>query len=236
MSRTVAIIGGTGKTGKWAVKAALVRGHRVRLLARSPSKAKALLKELFPEEDKESQVAMVEGSISDADKLAELFSGADVIMSFLGMVKPPEWVVRPGVEAIMTAMKSMESPPKFLCMSSIALGDSLAQGRKAWGRMTTWLCLKVALKSVFADMQAAEDYILENRGDLNVTIARATILKDKKGYLKDYASDGKSYKFVRVDEKAKLSFQIDRQHVAEAFLDLCDKTEYDNQCVSIFSA
>ena len=34
----------------------------------------------------------------------------------------------------------------------------------------------------------------------------------------------------------KLSFTIDRQHVAEAFLDLCESSKYDNAEVSVFEA
>jgi len=95
------------------------------------------------------------------------------------------------------------------------------------------------LKEVFADMQAAEDHILASRsGDLNVVIVRATILSDKEAYFKDYVSGAKrGYKCVTVgDDATKLSFTIDRQHVAEAFLDVCESSQYDNAEVSVFEA
>jgi len=40
---TLAIIGGTGKTGKWAIKAALDRGANVRVLCRTPDKLKTVI-------------------------------------------------------------------------------------------------------------------------------------------------------------------------------------------------
>lgn len=236
----VVILGGTGKTGKWAVKGALVRGYNVRLLVRSKEKAEKIMQSLFPPNPAEllSAVTLVEGSVTEQSKLAELFAGADVVLSFLGMAEPPVWTVRPGVEAVLTALRAMQTPPKFVSMSSIGLGDSLSQANKAWSCCVVQLSLRWMLKEVFADMQAAEDHILAARnGDLNVVIVRATILSDKEAYFKDYVSGAKrGYTFVKVGDgaNAKLSFTIDRQHVAEAFLDLCESSKYDNAEVSVF--
>ena len=176
----LAIIGATGKTGKWALKGAVQRGWTVKILARSQTKVDGMLTNLFGDDQTRSKITVVQGSISDVEKLSELCDDVEVVISFLGMVNPPEWVVRPGVEAIMKAVETKEKPPKFISMSSIALGDSLQQGRKAWGRAVVWLTLRVFLKAVFQDMQAAEDYMLQNRKDLNIIILRATILEDKK--------------------------------------------------------
>merc|ERR1712110_1091975 len=121
---TVAIIGGTGKTGKWALKGALVRNYNVRLLVRSPQKVEKLLQE-FDGQDLRNNLTIVKGSCgakdgSDIDGLVELLSGADVCLSFLGMVNPKEWAVKPGCESILKAMfKILDAggqPPKFVSM------------------------------------------------------------------------------------------------------------------------
>ena len=79
----------------WAVKGALVRGYNVRLLVRSKKKAEKVFAELFPPNPAEllSAVTLVEGSVTEQSKLAELFAGADVVLSFLGMAEPPGWAV-----------------------------------------------------------------------------------------------------------------------------------------------
>lgn len=229
---TIAIVGGTGKTGRWVLKDALQRGHPVRLLARSPAKAEAVLSELFPEKPKEALlevVTVIKGSVSDEGTMTQLLEGAQYLVSTLGMTNPPEWAVRPGVEAIIKAMRAVEKPPKFISMSSIGLGDSLQQAKQAWSRILTWLSLNIMLKQVFLDMQAAEDYILANREGLNITIARASILAD--------ADPDKTpgYKLVHVnDAKAKLSFTVDRHQVGAALLDLCQPGKHDNGEISIF--
>ena len=59
----------------------------------------------------------------DEAAVLDLFKGADVVLSFLGMVTPPAWVVCPGVEVMVKAMKKIVeeggSPPKFVSMSAI---------------------------------------------------------------------------------------------------------------------
>mmetsp|Transcript_31639 Transcript_31639/g.90816 ORF Transcript_31639/g.90816 Transcript_31639/m.90816 type:complete len:290 (-) Transcript_31639:92-961(-) len=263
---TVAIIGSTGKTGKWALKGALQRGYRVRVLVRAQSKFEALLKELLGDGEgqkrldaNDGSLSIVCGNVTDAAKLRELLGAdTDVVMSFLGMVKPPEWIVSPGVEAVAECLKKMteEGPavkvPKFITMSSIGLNESRSQAYRAWSRCITCLTADCMLKACFADMKDAELQVEEARkwsgaGDpakLNIIIARATVLADKKGYLKDYRLtdagapiDGvKNYRCVQVGDnpQGKLTFQIDRQHVAEFFLDLAVSKKFDGKNVSVF--
>merc|ERR1719277_1314521 len=159
------------------------------------------------------------------------------------MVKPPEWVVRPGCESILKAMQRIVEtggvPPKFVSMSSICLSESAAQGARAWGSCVKCLSLKVMLKNVFLDMQAAEDFLMDMRSDLlNLVIVRASILGDKKNYSCDFSVGApKKYCFTDADDKTgRVTFTIDRQHVAQAFLDLVQDSTYDNGQISVFDA
>jgi len=235
----IAIIGATGKTGKWALRCAIQRGFCIKVLARSPSKILTTLQEVFPEKDDVKplmeSITVVEGSVTDCEKVSELLKGSDIVMSFLGMVKPGEWIVKPGVEAVMGAMQKMEAPPKFLTMSSIGMNDTRAQGTKAWGCCAVLLIRDFLAKACFKDMAAAEEWIIANRGSLNVTICRATVLGDKKGYFKDYSAEKKNWKALTADDVKGLTFSIDRQHVVEAFFDMCRSGEWDNKEVSIFN-
>lgn len=239
LKQTVAIIGATGKTGKWALRCAVQQGFFIKVLARSPDKIVTSLLEVLPESDDVislmERVTVVEGSVTDGEKVTELLKGADVVMSFLGMVKPGEWIVKPGVEAVMGAMQKMEAPPKFLCMSSIGMNDTKVQGTKAWGCCVVLLIRDFLAKACFRDMAAAEEWIIANRGSLNVTICRATVLGDKKGHFKDYSAEKKNWKGLAADDVTGLTFSIDRQHVVEAFFDMCKTSEWDNKEVSIFN-
>jgi hypothetical protein len=262
--QTIAIVAGTGNTGKWALKAALVRGMKVRLLARSPKKVDTVLTQIFPshtpemiEKMKEEQLVIVAGGIGDTEKLVELCTGADCVMSFLGMGPDKKPTVAPGVENIMNALSSIKAkgadakcPARFISMSSIALSESKGQANKAWGYCITCCLPGCMLKKCFDDMQVAEDKIKQAResgtAPCGLTIARGTVLGDKKGYFRDFAERtdkplGEAncpYAFIKCGEEKqgkKMTMNIDRQHVAEAFLDMFQDGTYDNDNVSLFS-
>jgi hypothetical protein len=210
--------------------------------------------ELFPDSEElrenlsRTALKVVKGSCgakdgSDIDGLVELLSGADVCLSFLGVVNPKEWAVRPGCESIVKAMhRILEAggkPPKFVSMSSICLSESATQGARAWGSCVKCLSLKVMLKNVFLDMQAAEDFLFDMRSEkLNVVIVRASILSDKKKYACDFSEGAaKRYCFTNAEDKeGRVTFTIDRQHVAQAFLDLVQDSTYNNGQISVFEA
>lgn len=248
MAATLAILGATGKTGKWAVKGALSKGWNVRLLVRDPAKVEPLIRELFParsDDDVKSlldkKVTAVKCNAFEETELVELMSGSFAVLSFVGMVNRGENVVDPAVRAVIAAMEAMadRAPTKFITMSSIGLNDGTTHGYKAWGHVTMCAtrCIP-GLKASFADMAIAEDVISEARESnpkLNVIVVRCAILGDAKDYLCDYATEEKKYNLVYVGENGPFSFSIDRQHVAQAFLCLCqDSTGFDNTDVSCF--
>ncbi|BDP40806.1 NADH-flavin reductase [Deinococcus aetherius] len=79
---TLALLGGTGRTGRLLIDQALVRGHRLRVLARRP--------EAVHRQD--DLVTVVPGDARDREAVARLVQGADVVLSALGPVRggPPD--------------------------------------------------------------------------------------------------------------------------------------------------
>jgi len=245
--KTVAIIGGTGQSGRWAVKGGLQRGYNLRILGRNPDKVKTIMVELFGEQEGEAylnKVTVVKGGVMDQEALKELFMGADVILSFLGM--PPNsdgktWVVAPGVQSILETIKRMETPPKFVSMSAMGLGDSREQGKKShWfmGRALIHFFIPYFLKDCFADMEAAEQHILAERkagSDLVTTIIRAPILGNSKSYKLDYTDPGaKKYRYADASEVRGISSAfLDRQDVVHGFLDCVESGALDNKTVTV---
>lgn len=69
-----------------------------------------ILATLFEEADVEkhkANVEVVKGGVRDEEAIAELLNGAEVVLSFLGMVEPPKWIVNPGVEEIIKGLKKV---------------------------------------------------------------------------------------------------------------------------------
>ena len=248
VAKTVSIIGGTGKTGMWALKGALQRGYTVRVLARNPDKVKTILVTLFGEEEATAQlekVVVVKGGIMDEAAVLDLFKGADVVLSFLGMVTPPNWVVCPGVESMVKAMKTIVeeggAPPKLVSMSAMGIADSKDQMKAAnfiVGRLTLWMVIPYMLKECFADMEASENFIVKEReladSPFNITIIRAPILKDKKNYKFDFTATEKPYTIVPPSDTSNIaSCFLDRQEVAGGFLDCVENRQFDGKTVTV---
>ena len=100
-SKTVALIGSTGKVGGWVLEMALERKHQVRALVRKPEKLDAY----------KDKIQIVQGGIKDEDKMRELVTGADVVISTLGSV-PGQLVMKPAAEALVKILDEMDSPPR----------------------------------------------------------------------------------------------------------------------------
>ena len=69
-----------------------------------------ILATLFDEADVEKHKANVEvikGGVRDEEAIAGLLTGAEVVLSFLGMVEPPKWIVNPGVEKLVEGLKKV---------------------------------------------------------------------------------------------------------------------------------
>lgn len=96
-TKTVAVFGATGRSGKPFVPRALAAGHRVRALARTPSK-------MTP--PKHAQLTVIEGDVLDPKTVEQVVQGADVVVSLLGHAKgsPPDVQTR-GTQNILSAMK-----------------------------------------------------------------------------------------------------------------------------------
>jgi len=244
--KTIAIVGGTGQTGKWALKGALQRGYKVKLLARNPDKVTKILSTLFDESEVEKHqenVTVIKGGIQDDEAVLELLTGSDTVLSFLGMVDQKVWVVSPGVESLIQGLKKVVEnggvAPKLVSMSAMGIGDSKNQMKASnWfmGRLTLWLVIPYMLKSCFDDLEAGEKMIETERSEagLNLTIIRAPVLKDNKNYRHDYTGDDKNYQIIQSTDCDNIaSVFIDRQLVAAGFLDCVESRQWDGKTVTV---
>ena len=72
----LALLGGTGRTGRLLIDMALVDGHTLKVLARGPQQLKS-----------HANLEAVQGDARTPDAYAELLTGADVVLCALGPVK-----------------------------------------------------------------------------------------------------------------------------------------------------
>lgn len=164
-SRTIALFGGTGKTGRHVLAQALDAGHAVRALARRPESV----------EVEHERLRVIAGDVLDAAAVRETVRGADVVVSVFGQVKgSPETLQTDGTRNIVDAMQA-EGIRRIISLSGGGLPAEQHDQPKTPDRIIRWL-LKRLSPQVLADAHG-HLAVLQQSG-LDWTVARGPRLTD----------------------------------------------------------
>ena len=114
----VALTGGTGFVGRHIAATLVARGHRVRVLARDPARARFL---------SDQNVEVVAGGLADRAALDRLASGADALLHLVGIiveqgVQTFTAVHVAGTEAVLAAARQA-GVRRFVHMSAVGARD-----------------------------------------------------------------------------------------------------------------
>lgn len=162
--KTVAIFGATGRAGQHLVRAALDGGYQVRALARDPSK-------LSIDSDR---LVVVQGSLKDADCVAEVVTAAGAVLSVLGPTSnEPTFAISQGMQTIIQAMK--KSGARRLILSA---GAGVGHPGDAPGLFNKLInvALKTTAKNVYEDMLRTVEAVRQS--GLDWTVVRVPRLTD----------------------------------------------------------
>ena len=210
---SVAVVGATGRVGKYVFQGALDRGFKVRALLRNPEKLDAV-----------GDATVIQGDISDPECVRELVDGVDVVLSVLGSRPKESMIVARGTGVLVEVIRRLETKPRIIHMSSLGIGDSYDQCRKlSW--FFAVLMARHVLREVFEDMEVAER-ILNDAPEISSVRVRPTVLTGRSQTM---------YRCVVANEEPG-NFFIARKQVAEFFLDAVHDKSWDGQAVSLFQA
>lgn len=92
--RKIAIIGGTGRVGKYIAKRAVENGYHVQMLVRNPNNM------IFRDE----RIEIIQGDVLDEISLRTVLKGCDIIMNTFGQPANAEPVYSQVTEQILTIM------------------------------------------------------------------------------------------------------------------------------------
>lgn len=158
---TIAVFGGTGKTGRLVVAQALAAGHKVRVLARDPDKIAPAF-----------GLEFVKGDVLDGGRVMATAMGCQAVIVVLGAVKGgPADVCSRGTELILQAA-AKAGAKKIVVMTSLGVGDSRTE--------VPWVFRVIAglfLREVMADKEVQEDLV--RASSLDWTLVRASGLLDE---------------------------------------------------------
>jgi putative NADH-flavin reductase len=162
---TIAVLGGTGKTGSECVYQALKSGMRVVILARDPSKL------VIPEgsggndagkELKDPNLIVVSGSVTKQEDVDKVFEGQNisgVVIALGGRTSSVgTTMLTCGTTCVVNAMKR-NNVKRVAVVTSLGTGDS-----KSYAPWKFKILMLTVMKKIFIDKNNQEKIFLDNNG------------------------------------------------------------------------
>ncbi|HEX2919599.1 MAG TPA: NAD(P)H-binding protein [Bacteroidales bacterium] len=171
----IAVIGGTGKAGKYLIKELLSQGFRIRALMRNPEKL-----ELHPLLEK------VKGDVRDYESIYNLINGCDVVISTLGQRKGEEPVFSVSAKNIIKAMSALQVK-RYIVLTGLTL--DISSDRKRIANKMRSQTMKLFFGKIIHDKE--KEYKIIEESSLDWTVVRVPFIglsderKDVKSSLTD---------------------------------------------------
>ena len=203
--KTIALFGGSGRTGQHFLRQALAENYTIQALVRSPEKIAT----------ESSQLTLVQGDVLNYADVAETIKGADVVVSLFGHVKgSPEWLQTEGTRHIVQAMQA-EQVSRIISLSGGGL--PYEQDQPKFVDKAIRLVMKLVVPKVLNDAIRHAEVL--RRSDRTWTIVRGPRLTDE-AQRGDYRVG-----WVGVNAGTK----IGRADLADFILQQVEDTQYDGQ-------
>ena len=204
------IFGSTGGTGRQLVEQALTQGHTVTAFARTPAK----LALAHP------NLSVWQGDVLDFADVEQALQGQDAVLSALGAPATQHDTLRSEGTRNITRAMAQRGVRRFICLTSLGLGDS----RAALPFSYKYLIVPLFLRQAFADSELQEACIRQS--PLDWTIARP-------GTLTNGPRTGVYRHGFQANETRGLKIKISRADVADFMLKQLQDATYLRQAASL---
>ena len=162
--KTIALLGGSGKTGQEFLKQALDKGYTIKVLARTPAK--------IPQQSDKLEV--MQGDALNFEDVKKLVEDSDLVVSLFGHVKgSPKWLQTEGTKNIVEAMK-LHAVDRVISLSGGGL-----RYEKDQPKLIDWIikgALKLFAGQLLKDAERHAEVLKES--DLDWTIVRGPVLTE----------------------------------------------------------
>jgi uncharacterized protein YbjT (DUF2867 family) len=166
---TIALFGGTGKTGSRVLTRLLDQGHAVRVLVRDPARLRP---------SQHPALTVITGDVTAAAAVRQAVEGADAVLSLFGQVKgSPPRVQTEGTRAIIAAMQEF-GVRRIVSLSGGGLPDPVHDRPTLADRAIRGI-MRVAAGQVLDD--AADHLRVLEQSGLDWTVVRAPRLTEAPG-------------------------------------------------------
>ena len=192
----ITIFGGTGPAGLLVIRKALDSGHTVTVYARNSAKIKV----------QHGDIHVIEGELSERNKITEAVKGADAVISLLGPKNNANSpVISNGTKNIISAMQQNKVRRLIAAVSS-SYRDP--KDKFQFGFDFSVLMLKVIGKNILSEIVETGQQIVNSQ--LDWTMVRLPVLSDSpvNGNLNiGYTGDGK-VSFFSLNRKDLADFMV----------------------------
>jgi putative NADH-flavin reductase len=179
-NKRIAVIGGTGKAGRYLINELTGQGYRVRALARNPRKLEETI-----------LVERVEGDVTNYESVHHLVDGCDVVISTLGQRKGEDPVFSLAAKNIVTAMEALKIK-RYILLTGLTLDAS--SDKKGFRTRMKSQVMRLLFRSIILDKQ--QEYNIVQASNLEWTVVRVPFIeltdnhKDIQSSLEDCKGSG----------------------------------------------
>lgn len=179
-NKRIAVIGGTGKAGRYLINELTGQGYRVRALARNPRKLEETI-----------LVERVEGDVTNYESVHHLLDGCDVVISTLGQRKGEDPVFSLAAKNIVTAMEALKIK-RYILLTGLTLDAS--SDKKGFRTRMKSQVMRLLFRSIILDKQ--QEYNIVQASNLEWTVVRVPFIeltdnhKDIQSSLEDCKGSG----------------------------------------------
>jgi len=200
----IAVIGGTGKAGKYLVQELVKQGFQLKVLARNPEKIK----------QKSPLIEIITGNARDYDSIRALLTGCNAVISTLGTSKNEPDTCSVTVGNVIKAMHELNIK-RYIELAGLAINTP--EDEKGFQTRLIVGIMKLFFPAVINDRQKGHDLL--SASDLQWTIVRSSMIEltDAKRPLKTSLSDSPGRKISASD----LALFLVSQLTDEQFIRKC---------------
>jgi len=158
----LAILGGTGKSGKYLVKELLNRGFQLRLLLRNPESFQL----------KSSFIEIVKGDARDYESVLSLVNGCDAVISTLGQPRGETSIFSQATRNVIRAM-SQYKINRYVVITGLNVNTPSDKKGPKTKMATEWM--KSNYPKTTLDKQVEFDIL--SKSDINWTLVRLPLIE-----------------------------------------------------------
>lgn len=198
----IAIIGGTGKVGRYIATKALQNGYQVRMLVRNPEKIT----------DKDERIEIIEGTVENINNLKLLLDGCHIVINTFGQPPKDEPIYSSLTKNIFEVMKEFEIN-RYICVTGGSLnikGDKKTVLNKIGAKL-----FEIFFSKMMKDKKEELTILQENTG-IEWTLIRLPFVVEgsELGNIKESLSDMPGTKITNKDIASFIINQIEnRQYI-----------------------